>query len=112
MLKFDLVLASAPFVGHSGYNSHSQNFFTALDNYIPVSVKNYTHCNELDHLTQKQKDMIIHQTWSTIPWEVGTPFHPKPGTKIINVCLFDGKRKNQQRSKRQKYSKWSGKMVG
>ena len=89
MSKFNLVLAHAPFIGHTGYARHAQSFFTALDNYIPVRVRNFTHCNELDHLTQKQKDMIIHQTWTHIPWEVGRPFVTSAKDKLLNIILME-----------------------
>lgn len=87
--KWDIVLAHAPFLGHTGYANHACNFFTTLNKSIPVRVRNFTHTSNIDYLTQEQKDMVIHQTWINEPWEIGKPFNPSPKDKLINIILME-----------------------
>jgi autotransporter strand-loop-strand O-heptosyltransferase len=86
-VKPDLIYAHTSFLGHNGYNNHSREFFTALNNHIPVRIRNYTHIRDLSYLTQIQKDMIVHQTWVNEPFEVGTPFDPSQYSDILNIVL-------------------------
>ena len=85
--KWDLALCHAPFLGHTGYANHAREFFTKLNERIPVRIRNFTHTSDIDYLTQKQKDMVIHQTWPDKPWEIGTPFKRTPKDKLINIII-------------------------
>jgi hypothetical protein len=37
-----LVKVHTSFIGTTGYNAHAQNFFTELDNLVPLRVRNFT----------------------------------------------------------------------
>ena len=87
--KWDLALCHAPFLGHTGYANHAREFATKLNERIPVRIRNFTHTSDIDYLTQKQKDMVIHQTWADKPWEIGTPFKRNPKDKLINIILME-----------------------
>ncbi len=84
---FDLVLAHTSFIGHTGYAHHSREFFTTLNKYIPVRVRNFSHVDNIDYLTEEQRNMIIYQTWATEPFEVGIPYVEDPNKSIINIVL-------------------------
>lgn len=86
-MKPDLIYAHTSFLGHTGYNNHSREFFTALNKHIPVRIRNYTHVRDVSYLTQDQKDMIVHQTWTHEPFEVGKPFNPSDYKNILNIVL-------------------------
>ena len=86
---YDYIVAHTSFLGHTGYANHAREFFTELNKLIPVRVRNFCHVENLDYLTKTQKDMIIHQTWIGPPFEVGTPFNPKPTDKILNIVLVE-----------------------
>jgi len=85
--NFDKVIAHTSFLGHTGYNNHSREFFTALNNLIPTRIRNFTHTPSINYLTQIQKDMIIKQTWKQAPFSVGTPYSPNDSENIINIIL-------------------------
>ena len=84
---FDLVLGHSSFLGHTGYAHHSREFFTELNKRIPVRIRNFAYVDNLDYLTQIQKDMVIYQKWNNAPYEVGTPFERNPKDKVINIIL-------------------------
>jgi len=86
---FSLIYAHAPFCGHTGYANHAREFFTALNERIPVRIRNFTHTSNISYLTQSQKDMVVHQTWGEPPWEIGTPFNPKSNEKLLNIILME-----------------------
>jgi glycosyltransferase involved in cell wall biosynthesis len=67
------ILAHIPFIGTSGYANHARSFFTALNKYHKVKVRNFTighswlGMNDTPHdgesyLTDEMKDMLILQT--------------------------------------------------
>jgi len=85
----DYILGHTSFIGQTGYASHARNFFTSLNNYIPVRIRNFAHHHSLDNLTQAQKDMIIYQTWLEPPYQVGKPFERKPTDDVINIILME-----------------------
>lgn len=87
--KWDVAYCHCPFLGHTGYANHAREFFTALNDQIPVRIRNFTHTPNIDYLTQKQKDMVEHQTWNDVPWEIGTPFKRDPKDKLINIILME-----------------------
>ena len=67
------IYAHTSFVGNTGYNHHARDFFTNLNKFIPVKVRNFTagsswkgitentHGGE-KYLTKEQKKMMIQQT--------------------------------------------------
>ena len=81
------VIANTSFCGNTGYNNHSKNFFTSLNNYIPVRVRNYSYGDNLHQYTQAQKDMIIEQNWNDPPYKLGTPFNHNPNDLKVNIVL-------------------------
>jgi len=89
MYNFDYVIAHCSWVSKTGYSQHSRDFFTRLNNFIPVRVHNFSHMPELSHLSQLEKDMTIYQEWGEPPWKIGTPFKPKPLAKILNIILLE-----------------------
>lgn len=71
---FDKIIAHTSFIGETGYANHSRNFFTALNKFIPVKVRNFAagktwtglnngepHDNEW-YLTEDHKEMLYKQT--------------------------------------------------
>lgn len=81
------IVANTSFLGHTGYNSHSQNFFTSLNKYIPVRVRNYSYTNNLSEVPKEYLDMIIESSWATPPFKIGTPFNPSPNDLLVNIVL-------------------------
>jgi autotransporter strand-loop-strand O-heptosyltransferase len=81
------VVGHTSFLGHTGYNNHSKNFFTHLNKYLPTRIRNYTYCKDLSYLTQEQKDMIIEQRFDHYPFKVGTPFTPNENDIQVNIVL-------------------------
>ena len=67
------ILVHTSFIGDTGYNNHARSFFTALNKYHNVKVRNYTvgkswkdyslncHDGEL-YMTDELRDMLIQQT--------------------------------------------------
>jgi autotransporter strand-loop-strand O-heptosyltransferase len=89
-VKPELILAHTSFLGHTGYANHSREFFTHLNKYIPVRVRNFAHVNDLSYLTNEQKDMVIYQTWDIPPYKVGRPLPDRfnrIGANILNIVL-------------------------
>ena len=66
------VVGHTSFLGHTGYNNHSRNFFTHLDKYIPTRVRNYTYCKDLSYLKDEERKLIIEQRFDHPPFEIGT----------------------------------------
>lgn len=87
MNRYDTILAHTSFLGHTGFNHHSRSFFTELNKIIPVRIRNFSHTNNIDYLTQAQKDMIIYQTWSEEPFKIGLPYIDDPKKQIVNIVL-------------------------
>jgi FkbM family methyltransferase len=67
------ILAHIPFIGTSGYANHARSFFTALNNYHTVKVRNFTighswgGMNDTPHdgesyITDEMKEMLIQQS--------------------------------------------------
>ncbi len=57
------VVGHTSFLGSTGYNAHSRNFFTNLNKYIPTRVRNYTYCKDLSYLKPEELSLIIEQDW-------------------------------------------------
>lgn len=81
------VIGHTSFIGHTGYNNHSKNFFTNLNKLIPVRIRNYTYHNDLSYLTEEQMNMIIEQDWQDPPYKIGRPFVKEPNTTYVNLVL-------------------------
>lgn len=67
------ILASTCFIGDTGYNNHARDFFTALNKYHEVKIRNWTvgktwsnysdNCHDSEpYLTKEMQDMLILQT--------------------------------------------------
>ena len=81
------ILGHTSFLGFTGYNNHSRNFFTHLNKHYPTRIRNYTHCSDLTYLTEEQKNMIIEQTWNHEPFKVGLPFVEDHNSTYVNIVL-------------------------
>ena len=81
------VVGHTSFLGFTGYNNHSRNFFTHLNKHFPTRIRNYTYTPDLSYLTQSQHDMIIEQKWNEFPFKIGTPFSKDPDTTYVNLVL-------------------------
>jgi len=81
------VVAHTSFLGHTGYNNHSRNFFTHLNKYIPTRVRNYTGCKDLSYLKPEEHNLIIQQNLDGHPMPVGLPFTPNPNDLQVNIVL-------------------------
>ena len=67
------IFAHIPFIGTSGYANHARSFFTALNKYHTVKVRNFTigdswkGMNDTPHdgepyITDAMKNMLVQQT--------------------------------------------------
>lgn len=81
------IVAHTSFIGHTGYNNHSKNFFTNLNKLIPVRIRNYTYHKDLSYLTKEQMNMIIEQDWQDPPYKIGKPFIPDPNATRVDIVL-------------------------
>jgi len=81
------VVGHTSFLGHTGYNNHSRNFFTHLDKYIPTRVRNYTYTSDLSYLKPEEYKLIIQQNLDGHPAPVGLPFIPNPNDLQVNIVL-------------------------
>jgi len=81
------VIGHTSFLGHTGYNNHSRNFFTHLNKYIPTRVRNYTYCDDLSYLKPEEHDLIIEQKFDKTPFKAGIPFTPNPNDTQVNIVL-------------------------
>jgi hypothetical protein len=53
------IVGHTSFLGNTGYNSHSQEFFSRLNKLIPVRIRNYSYTNDLKSVSKDKLDMII-----------------------------------------------------
>lgn len=81
------IIGNTSFIGHTGYASHSRNFFTHLNNLIPVRIRNYSYCKDLSYLTKEQLNMIIESAWIDPPGKIGFPFIRTKDDLIVNIVL-------------------------
>jgi autotransporter strand-loop-strand O-heptosyltransferase len=81
------VVAHTSFCGKTGYNAHSQGFFTHLNKLIPTRVRNYSYTDDLSCMTKEQMDMIIQQKWNDPPYQIGKPFTPDPNKIQVDIIL-------------------------
>ena len=81
------IIGHTSYLGSTGYNSHSQNFFTNINKYYPVRIRNYSYDPDLSKYSKEILDMIIEQNWNTSPYKIGTPFHKNSNDTYINIVL-------------------------
>jgi len=81
------VLAHTSFLGHTGYNNHSRNFFTHLNKYIPTRVRNFSYCDDLSYLKPEEMALVIEQEWKDEPYKIGTKFVRDPNAVLVNLVL-------------------------
>ena len=81
------VMAHTSFLGHTGYNNHSKNFFTHLNKYIPTKVRNYSYCDDLSYLKPEEMSIIMEQNWKDSPFKIGSPFVRDPEATLVNIVL-------------------------
>ena len=81
------VVAHTSFLGHTGYNNHSKNFFTNLNKYIPTRVHNYSYTPDLSYLKPEEYNLIIEQRMDGHKGVVGKPFIPNPQDTTVNLVL-------------------------
>lgn len=78
MNLFSNVLGICSFLGTAGYNYHARGFFTALNKYLPVAIKNWSHDPNPYYLTNEQKAMMASVSGSSYT----------PGS-CITICLHE-----------------------
>ena len=81
------VKAHTSFLGHTGYNNHSKNFFTNLNKYIPTRVRNYSYCDDLSYLKPEERSLLIEQEWKDPPYKIGSPFVRDPEATLVDIVL-------------------------
>jgi autotransporter strand-loop-strand O-heptosyltransferase len=81
------VMAHTSFLGHTGYNNHSRNFFTNLNRYIPTKVRNYSYCDDLSYLKPEEMSVLTEQPWDDPPHKIGSPFVRDPEATLVNLVL-------------------------
>ena len=81
------IVGHTSFLGHTGYNNHSRNFFTHLNQHIPTRVRNYTYTPDLSYLKPEEYKLIIQQNLDGHSTPVGLPFTPNPNDLQVNIVL-------------------------
>lgn len=81
------VVANTSFLGETGYNAHSQNFFVNLNKLIPTRIRNYTYVPKFTEFEKQHLHMLIEQDFQDPPYKIGTPFNPNPNDTIVNIVL-------------------------
>ena len=81
------VMAHTSFLGHTGYNNHSRNFFTHLNKYIPTKVRNYSYCDDLSYLKPEEMSVIMESKWNDPPYKIGSSFVRDPEATLVNIVL-------------------------
>lgn len=96
------ILASTSFIGTTGFANHAQSFFTALDNLLPIKVRNSTigdswkgysltsHDKE-PYITDQMKNMLVLQTLKSNDGRIDKPlYHYNPNfTSDIDIVLAE-----------------------
>ena len=81
------VVAHTSFLGTTGYNSHSQNFFVNLNNYIPTRIRNYSYTKNFSKFEKDNLNLLIKSNWRDAPYIIGAPFKPNPKDLVVNIVL-------------------------
>ena len=88
-MLFNKIIGHCSFISKTGYAAHSRDFFTRLNDHIPVRIRNFTWIENFDHLTDLHNRMVIYQQWKEPPWEFGQPYFKHPLDKILNIVLME-----------------------
>ncbi len=87
--KPPIVLGHGSYIGHTGYNEHTRNFFRKLSELMPVKVHNFSHVPDQSYLDDLDQKILMEQRWTEPPWKVGTPYEFKANEEIINLVLAE-----------------------
>ena len=71
--KSVLLMGHASYIGHTGYNEHTRNFFRKLNNFYPVKVRNFAYIPDQSYLDELDHKILMEQTWVEPPYKAGTP---------------------------------------
>lgn len=52
------VIGHTSYLGHTGYNNHSRNFFRELSKLTEVHIRNYSHVDDMSYLTPKELSLL------------------------------------------------------
>ena len=88
-MLFNKIIGHCSFLPMTGYAAHSRDFFTRLNNHIPVRIRNFAWTETLDHLSEIHNQMVMYQTWKEAPFEFGQPYFKHPLDKILNIILLE-----------------------
>lgn len=81
------VIANTSFLGSTGYNAHSQQFFIHLNKYIPTRIRNYTYTPKFSDFEKQNLHLLIQQDWQDPPYKIGRPFIPNSNDLHVNIVL-------------------------
>lgn len=89
MNKKDIkVVGHSSFLGTSGFNDHSQNFFLRLNKTFPTRIRNYSYTKDVFNSYPKDVlDMIIESDWPDPPHKLGTPHEIDNEATTVNIVL-------------------------
>lgn len=87
--KKPIVVAHASYIGHTGFNEHTRNFFRALSTYIPVKIQNFTYIPDQSYLDELDHRLLLEQHWADSPWKAGTPYEFTSDEEIIDIVLAE-----------------------
>ena len=71
--KSILLMGHASYIGHTGYNEHTRNFFRKLNNFYPVKVRNFAYIHDQSYLDELDHKILMEQTWAEPPYKAGSP---------------------------------------
>ncbi|MFW9872283.1 MAG: autotransporter strand-loop-strand O-heptosyltransferase [Candidatus Thorarchaeota archaeon] len=81
------IVGHTSFLGHTGYNNHSRNFFTHLDKFIPTKIRNFSHVDSLSYLKPEERKILI-DPWTNPPYDkLGMFFKPNQNDTVVNIVL-------------------------
>jgi len=88
-MKDYIVKAHTSFVGYTGFNKHSQDFFRSLNKKIPVRIRNFT-VDEKWNASEEDKKLLTEQTFTSTKGLVNKPSYSSyndSNKKVINIVL-------------------------
>ena len=81
------VLGHASFIGFTGINNYTRDFFRALSKFVPTRVRNYTHVKDQSYLDELDHKILVQQFWGEPPYKAGTPDISISKEAPINIVL-------------------------
>lgn len=84
-----VVIGHGSYIGHTGYNEHTRNFFRELDKYIPVKVHNFSHIPDQNYLDELDHKILMEQRWGEPPWKAGSPSTFTDKQEVVDVVLAE-----------------------